>query len=275
MRRKCRFCSTRMGGLRHERYPKRIGRPPRNFTVFGGSLSETHAQKICKIQDMAMQNGAPVIGINDSGGARIQEGVASLAGYAEVFQLYSPAMTDFIFMVKDSSYMFVTGPDVVKTVTNEVVTAEELGGASTHTKKSSETQMSKSIKALAAFGFVAIVAACGGQQEEEVVIVEPVVEETTYNNGATPLNARERFADRRPADRRADAGFVWALVQHFGEEPFERGNLDAGRLNWVFGREVIPAEDPFDPASYEALLRVDYRKVQASYPNAFSEEFIE
>ena len=125
-----------------------------DFTVFGGSLSETHAQKICKIMDMAMQNGAPVIGINDSGGARIQEGVASLAGYAEVFQrnvlasgvipqisvimgpcaggaVYSPAMTDFIFMVKDSSYMFVTGPDVVKTVTNEVVTAEELGGAST------------------------------------------------------------------------------------------------------------------------------------------------
>ncbi|MCI5038703.1 MAG: acyl-CoA carboxylase subunit beta [Donghicola eburneus] len=131
-----------------------------DFTVFGGSLSETHAQKICKIMDMAMQNGAPVIGINDSGGARIQEGVASLAGYAEVFQrnieasgvipqisvimgpcaggaVYSPAMTDFIFMVKDSSYMFVTGPDVVKTVTNEHVTAEELGGAITHTKKSS------------------------------------------------------------------------------------------------------------------------------------------
>ncbi len=131
-----------------------------DFTVFGGSLSETHAEKICKIMDMAMQNGAPVIGLNDSGGARIQEGVASLAGYAEVFQrnvlasgvvpqisvimgpcaggaVYSPAMTDFIFMVKDTSYMFVTGPDVVKTVTNEVVTAEELGGASTHTKKSS------------------------------------------------------------------------------------------------------------------------------------------
>ena len=131
-----------------------------DFTVMGGSVSETHGQKICKIMDMAVQNGAPIIGINDSGGARIQEGVASLAAYGEVFQrnitasgvvpqismimgptaggaVYSPAMTDFIFMVKDSSYMFVTGPDVVKTVTNEVVTAEELGGASTHTKKSS------------------------------------------------------------------------------------------------------------------------------------------
>jgi propionyl-CoA carboxylase beta chain len=130
-----------------------------DFTVFGGSLSERHAQKICKVMDMAMKVGAPVIGMNDSGGARIQEGVASLGGYAEVFQrnvlasgvvpqislimgpcaggaVYSPAMTDFIFMVKDSSYMFVTGPDVVKTVTNEIVTQEELGGAITHSTKS-------------------------------------------------------------------------------------------------------------------------------------------
>ena len=126
-----------------------------DFTVFGGSLSAAHARKICKIMDQAMKVGAPVIGLNDSGGARIQEGVASLAGYADVFQrnvlasgvipqismvmgpcaggaVYSPAMTDFIFMVKDSSYMFVTGPDVVKTVTHEAVSAEELGGAMTH-----------------------------------------------------------------------------------------------------------------------------------------------
>ena len=130
-----------------------------DFTVFGGSLSEAHAEKICKIMDQALRVGAPVIGLNDSGGARIQEGVASLAGYAEVFQrnvmasgvvpqislimgpcaggaVYSPAMTDFIFMVKDSSYMFVTGPEVTKTVTHETVTAEELGGAVTHTSKS-------------------------------------------------------------------------------------------------------------------------------------------
>jgi propionyl-CoA carboxylase beta chain len=126
-----------------------------DFTVFGGSLSEAHAEKICKLMDQAMKVGAPVIGLNDSGGARIQEGVASLGGYAEVFQrnvlasgvipqisvimgpcaggaVYSPAMTDFIFMVKDTSYMFVTGPEVVKTVTHETVTAEELGGAQTH-----------------------------------------------------------------------------------------------------------------------------------------------
>jgi len=130
-----------------------------DFTVFGGSLSESHAEKICKIMDQAMKVGAPVIGINDSGGARIQEGVASLAGYAEVFQrnvlasgvipqismimgpsaggaVYSPAMTDFIFMVEGTSYMFVTGPEVVKTVTHEEVTQEELGGAVTHTTKS-------------------------------------------------------------------------------------------------------------------------------------------
>ncbi len=130
-----------------------------DFTVFGGSLSAAHAQKICKIMDQAMKVGAPVVGLNDSGGARIQEGVDSLAGYADVFQrnvlasgvvpqismimgpcaggaVYSPSMTDFLFMVKDSSYMFVTGPDVVKTVTHEEVTAEELGGAVTHTSKS-------------------------------------------------------------------------------------------------------------------------------------------
>src|SRR5690349_2152374 len=132
----------------------------KDFTVFGGSLSETHARKITKIQEMAVKNRAPIVGLFDAGGARIQEGVAALGGYGEVFQrnvlasgvipqisvimgpcaggdVYSPAMTDFIFMVRDTSYMFVTGPDVVKTVTNETVTAEELGGASVHTTRSS------------------------------------------------------------------------------------------------------------------------------------------
>ncbi|MFA9474806.1 MAG: acyl-CoA carboxylase subunit beta [Filomicrobium sp.] len=132
----------------------------KDFTVFGGSLSETHAKKITKIQDMALKNRAPIVGLFDAGGARIQEGVDALGGYGEVFQrnvmasgvipqisvimgpcaggdVYSPAMTDFIFMVRSTSYMFVTGPDVVKTVTNETVTAEELGGAKVHTSKSS------------------------------------------------------------------------------------------------------------------------------------------
>lgn len=135
-----------------------------DFTVFGGSLSETHAEKICKIMDQAVKVGAPVIGLNDSGGARIQEGVRSLGGYADIFYrnvqasgvvpqlsaimgpcaggaVYSPAMTDFTFMVENTSYMFVTGPNVVKTVTNEEVTAEELGGASTHSTKSGVTHI--------------------------------------------------------------------------------------------------------------------------------------
>jgi propionyl-CoA carboxylase beta chain len=136
-----------------------------DFTVFGGSLSETHAEKICKIMDLAMQNGAPVIGLNDSGGARIQEGVVSLGGYADIFYrntiasgvvpqisaimgpcaggaVYSPAITDFILMVENTSYMFVTGPNVVKTVTHEEVTSEELGGASAHSTKSGVTHFS-------------------------------------------------------------------------------------------------------------------------------------
>lgn len=138
-----------------------------DFTVFGGSLSEAHAEKICKIMDLAMKNGAPVIGLNDSGGARIQEGVVSLAGYADIFYrntrasgvipqlsaimgpcaggaVYSPAITDFIMMVEKSSYMFVTGPNVVKTVTHEDVTSEELGGAETHASKSGVTHFTSS-----------------------------------------------------------------------------------------------------------------------------------
>src|SRR5215216_4591499 len=130
-----------------------------DFTVFGGSLSETHAEKICKVMDLAMKVGAPIIGLNDSGGARIQEGVVSLGGYADIFlrntlasgvvpqiscimgpcaggAVYSPAITDFNIMVKDTSYMFITGPDVIKTVTHEDVTKEELGGAMTHNESS-------------------------------------------------------------------------------------------------------------------------------------------
>ncbi|TNE55881.1 MAG: acyl-CoA carboxylase subunit beta [Bacteroidetes bacterium] len=138
-----------------------------DFTVLGGSLSETHAEKICKIMDLAMKNGAPLIGLNDSGGARIQEGVVSLAGYADIFYrntrasgvipqisvimgpcaggaVYSPALTDFVFMVEDTSYMFVTGPNVVKTVTHEEVSSEDLGGAKSHAEKSGVTHFTSS-----------------------------------------------------------------------------------------------------------------------------------
>ncbi len=162
-------------GMEHEKYPgdgvitgygtingRLVYAFSQDFTVFGGSLSETHAEKICKIMDLAMKNGAPVVGLNDSGGARIQEGVVSLGGYADIFYrntmasgvvpqisaimgpcaggaVYSPAITDFILMVENTSYMFVTGPNVVKTVTHEVVTSEELGGATTHATKSGVT----------------------------------------------------------------------------------------------------------------------------------------
>ena len=194
-----------------------------DFTVFGGSLSETHAQKICKIMDMAMQNGAPVIGINDSGGARIQEGVASLAGYAEVFQrnilasgvvpqislvmgpcaggaVYSPAMTDFIFMVKDSSYMFVTGPDVVKTVTNEVVTAEELGGALTHTKKSSvaDCAFENDVEALVEVRRLVDFLPLSNREKppvrpffDEPALVEPSLDTLIPDNTNTPYDIKE------------------------------------------------------------------------------------
>ncbi len=179
-------------GLENEKYlgdgvvtgfARIAGRPialfSQDFTVFGGSLSEAHAEKICKVMDMAMKIGVPVIGLNDSGGARIQEGVVSLGGYAEIFlrntlasgvipqisailgpcaggAVYSPAITDFIFMVKNTSHMFVTGPNVVKTVTHEEVTFEELGGAETHTSKSgvahfaydSEIEVLKNIREL-------------------------------------------------------------------------------------------------------------------------------
>lgn len=153
-----------------------------DFTVFGGSLSETHAEKICKVMDLAIQNGAPIIGLNDSGGARIQEGVSSLGGYADIFYrntkssgvipqisaimgpcaggaVYSPAITDFIFMVEKTSYMFVTGPNVVKTVTHEDITSEELGGADTHSsisgvthfKSSNEVECIQSIRKLISY----------------------------------------------------------------------------------------------------------------------------
>jgi propionyl-CoA carboxylase beta chain len=161
-----------------------------DFTVFGGALSEAHAEKICKIMDQAMKVGAPVIGLNDSGGARIQEGVASLGGYAEIFQrnvlasgvvpqlsvimgpcaggaVYSPAMTDFIFMVEDSSYMFVTGPDVVKTVTHEVVTPEQLGGATIHTRKSGVADLAFRQRRRSAAADPAVLRLPAGQQPRE------------------------------------------------------------------------------------------------------------
>jgi len=159
------------------------GRPvfvfAQDFTVFGGSLSETHAKKICKVMDLAMKTGAPVIGLNDSGGARIQEGVVSLGGYADIFlrntlasgvvpqiscimgpcaggAVYSPAITDFNIMVKDTSYMFITGPDVIKTVTHEDVTKDQLGGAMTHNSKSGVAHFAHLGGMAGAYGFLLV-----------------------------------------------------------------------------------------------------------------------
>ena len=214
-----------------------------DFTVFGGSLSQTHAQKICKIQDMAIQNGAPVIGINDSGGARIQEGVDSLAGYAEVFQrnieasgvipqisvimgpcaggaVYSPAMTDFIFMVKDTSYMFVTGPDVVKTVTNEQVTAEELGGATTHTRKSSvaDAAFENDVEALAEVRRLVDFLPANNREKPPVRPffdtpdrIEPSLDTLVPSNANTPYDMKELI------QKLADEGDFYEIQENFAK----------------------------------------------------------
>lgn len=221
------------------------GRPvyvfSQDFTVFGGSLSETHAQKICKIMDMAVRNGAPVIGLNDSGGARIQEGVASLAGYAEVFKrnvlasgvvpqisvimgpcaggaVYSPAMTDFIYMVQDTSYMFVTGPDVVKTVTNEVVSAEELGGARTHTEKSSvadgafENDMATLHETRRLFGFLPLSNRDRPPRQETK---DPVTRVEESLDSLVPASANTPYDIKEAVARIADEGDLLELQENF------------------------------------------------------------
>ena len=214
-----------------------------DFTVFGGSLSETHAQKICKIMDLAVQNGAPVIGLNDSGGARIQEGVAALGGYAEVFwrnvqasgaipqisvvmgptaggAVYSPAMTDFIYMVKDTSYMYVTGPDVVKTVTSEVVTHEELGGASTHTRVSSvadaafDNDIETLLEVRRLFDFLPLSAT----QKPPVVAVEDRIDrEEPSLDTIIPDTASKPYDMREVIEKLADEGdFLEIQKDHAG-----------------------------------------------------------
>ncbi|KFC62457.1 Propionyl-CoA carboxylase carboxyl transferase subunit [Devosia sp. LC5] len=214
-----------------------------DFTVFGGSLSETHAKKICKIMDLAMQNGAPVIGLNDSGGARIQEGVASLGGYADVFwrnaqasgavpqisvimgpcaggAVYSPAMTDFIYMVKDTSYMFVTGPDVVKTVTNESVTQEELGGASTHTRISSvadaafDNDIETLLEVRRLFGFLPL---AYGQKPPRVATEDPIDRGDMSLDMIIPDSANKPYDMREVIEKVADEGdFLELQKEHAG-----------------------------------------------------------
>ncbi len=213
-----------------------------DFTVFGGSLSETHAQKIVRIMDLAMQNGAPVIGLNDSGGARIQEGIASLGGYADIFfrntrasgvipqisaimgpcaggAVYSPAITDFIFMVQKTSYMFVTGPNVVKTVTHEEVTAEELGGADTHAAKSgvahfacaNEVACINDIKRLLSY----IPQNC--EEQPPAVPYEPGDESRPALNDIVPDNPNQPYDMREVIEEVVDRESFMEIHKDFGE----------------------------------------------------------
>ena len=213
-----------------------------DFTVFGGSLSETHAEKICKIMDLAMKNGAPVIGLNDSGGARIQEGVLSLAGYADIFYrntlasgvipqisaimgpcaggaVYSPAITDFIMMVENTSYMFVTGPDVVKTVTHEDVTSEELGGAMTHATKSGVTHF-VSANEVECIADIRRLLSYIPQNCEEDVPMLPYVggdEKRLKLNTLIPENPNQPYDMREVIDEIVDAGSFWEVHKYFAE----------------------------------------------------------
>tara|TARA_B100000963_G_scaffold64327_1_gene52277 strand:+ start:2556 stop:4088 length:1533 start_codon:yes stop_codon:yes gene_type:complete len=221
------------------------GRPvfvySQDFTVLGGSLSETHAAKICKIVDQALKVGVPVVGLNDSGGARIQEGVASLGGYAEVFQrnvlasgvvpqislimgpcaggaVYSPAITDFIFMVEGSSYMFVTGPDVVKTVTHEDLTAEELGGASQHTKTSgvahgafaNDLDMLMQTRRLMSF-----LPLSNREQAPVLHTIDPVNRPSAVLDGIIPDNPNMPYDMKKVVREIVDEGDIFEIHENF------------------------------------------------------------
>ncbi len=234
-----------------------------DFTVFGGSLSEAHAEKICRIMDLAMKNGAPVIGLNDSGGARIQEGVVSLGGYADIFYrntlasgvvpqisailgpcaggaVYSPAITDFILMVENTSYMFVTGPNVVKTVTHEEVTSEELGGASTHSAKSGVTHFScanemeciNHIKRLLSY----IPQNC--EDDPPAVHYDPSNEKRPALNAIVPENPNQPYDMRDVISGTVDAGSFFEVHKNFA------GNIVVGFAR-LAGRSIgIVANQP-------------------------------
>ena len=213
-----------------------------DFTVFGGSLSETHAEKIVKIMDLAMKNGAPVIGLNDSGGARIQEGVVSLGGYADIFYrntlasgvipqlsaimgpcaggaVYSPAITDFIFMVENTSFMFVTGPNVVKTVTHENVTPEELGGASTHSTKSGVTHFSCANEAVCIGQIKKLLSYIPQNCEDDVPRVSYTMSDEirTSLNEIIPVNPNQPYDMREVVSGIVDDGSFFEVHKNFAE----------------------------------------------------------
>lgn len=244
-----------------------------DFTVFGGSLSETHAEKIVKIMDLAMKNGAPVIGLNDSGGARIQEGVVSLGGYADIFYrnvlssgvvpqisaimgpcaggaVYSPAITDFIFMVENTSFMFVTGPNVVKTVTHENVTAEELGGASTHSTKSGVTHFACSNEAECIAQIKTLLSYIPQNCEEEA----PRLPYELGNEVREGLNKIVPENPNQPYDMRdvilgvVDEGYFFEVHKNFAENIVVGFARLAGRSIGIVGNQ---------PASLAGVLDID------------------
>jgi len=228
-------------------YGKVDGRPvyvfSQDFTVFGGSLSETHAEKICKIMDLALKNGVPVIGLNDSGGARIQEGVSSLGGYAEVFwrnsmasgvipqisavmgpcaggAVYSPALTDFVSMVKNTSYMFVTGPNVVKTVTHEEVTSEELGGASAHGVKSGVAHFAEENDAVCLKNIRKLISYIPQNCEEKVPMKpskEPEASKAEALDDLVPLNPNKPYDIKDVIDGVMDKDSFYEVHERYAD----------------------------------------------------------
>ncbi len=259
-------------------FAKIEGRPvylfSQDFTVFGGSLSETHAEKICKVMDLALKNGVPIIGLNDSGGARIQEGVSSLGGYAEVFwrnsmasgvvpqisavmgpcaggAVYSPALTDFIYMVKDTSYMFVTGPNVVKTVTHEDVSAEDLGGASAHGTKSGVAHFTMENDADCLRNIRRMITYLPQNCEEKVPDIEPAEPDSKLAAGLedlVPLNPNKPYDIKDAINGVMDNNSFYEVHEDYAD------NLVVGfaRLN---GRSVgIVANQPL---SLAGVLDID------------------
>lgn len=252
-----------------------------DFTVFGGSLSETHAEKICKIMDLAIENGAPVIGLNDSGGARIQEGVVSLGGYADIFHrnvkssgvipqisavmgpcaggaVYSPAITDFIMMVQNTSYMFVTGPNVVKTVTHENVTSEELGGAMTHASKSgvthfacaNEVECIENIKQLLSY----VPQNC--EEDAPVYPYEAADEKRPMLNNIIPDNPNQPYDMKEVIEELADADSFMEVHKNYAE------NIVVGFAR-IGGRSIgIVANQP---ASLAGVLDIESSKKGARF----------
>lgn len=213
-----------------------------DFTVLGGSLSEAHAEKICKVMDMAMKNGAPIIGLNDSGGARIQEGVVSLGGYADIFYrntlasgvipqlsaimgpcaggaVYSPALTDFIMMVENTSYMFVTGPNVVKTVTHEEVSSEELGGATTHASKSGVTHLTYANEVKCIEGIKAMLSYIPQNCEEDAPALpyEMGDENREALNGIIPDNPNQPYDMKEVIEGVVDTNSFYEIHKDYAE----------------------------------------------------------